>query len=76
MAEDITGVIVPNFSNDNINYRIPDSNTTPSLSTKDYFYTPETKNFIFKTESQRTFVEIDFWGFDNSFFNGKTFTTV
>jgi len=73
---DITKSILPNYSPDNIGYRIPDEITNRALSETDYFYTPETKNFIFMEKGQKTFIEIDFWGFDNSFFNGKAFTTV
>lgn len=70
-------IIAPTYSPDFINYRIPDSDVTPSISNKDYFYSPDNKNFIFKSSNGVVSnVNIDFWGVDNSYFNNKAFTTI
>lgn len=70
-------IIPPTYSPDFINYRIPDKDVTPSISNKDYFYSPDNKNFIFKSSNGVVSnVNIDFWGVDNSYFNNKAFTTI
>jgi len=70
-------IIAPTYSPDFINYRIPDNDVTPSISNKDYFYSPDNKNFIFKSANGVVSnVNIDFWGVDNSYFNNKAFTTI
>lgn len=77
MAQDITNLIAPTFSSNKINYRIPDNSLTPTMADKDYFYSPEEKVFIFMDKpGEKNFVTIDFIGFDNSFFDGKTFKTI
>lgn len=70
--------IIPTYSVDYVDYRIPDQITSPTISSKDYFYTPQNKNFIFKTSTQTfSYVNIDFWGFDNSYLvNNRNFTTI
>ena len=70
-------IIAPTYSPEFINYRIPDNDVTPSISNKDYFYSPDNKNFIFKSSNGVVSnVNIDFWGVDNSYFNNKAFTTI
>ena len=70
-------IIAATYSPDFINYRIPDNNVTPSISSKDYFYSAKNKNFIFKSSNVIvSSVNIDFWGVDNSYFNNNTFTTI
>jgi hypothetical protein len=70
-------IILPTISPDYLSYRIPDNNINPTISSKDYFYTPTNKDFIFKASNGTvTYVNIDFWAFDNSFFNNKIFTTL
>jgi hypothetical protein len=64
-------IIAATYSPDFINYWIPDNNVTPAISSKDYFYSANNKNFIFKFSNG-----IDFWGVDNSYFNNNTFTTI
>lgn len=70
--------ILPTYTPEYVNYRIPDQLVSPTISNKDYFYTPINKNFIFKTSSQTiSYVNIDFWGFDNSYLiNNRNFTTI
>lgn len=69
-------LILPTYSPNYLNYRIPDNITSPVISKKDYFYTPDNKNFMFKEGDKVTSVNIDFWGVDNSYFNNNAFTTI
>jgi len=70
-------LILPTYGPDFINYRIPDQITSPTISSKDYFYTADNKDFIFKqSNGVVSYINIDFLGLDNSYFNNRIFTTV
>jgi hypothetical protein len=72
-------IILPTYGN-NLLYRIPDYSVNPTIPglEKDYFVSPINKNFIFKNSSGVvTYVNIDFWGLDNSYLVGNNkFTTI
>lgn len=69
--------ILPTYEPNFINYRYPDNTTTPGVSSKDYFYSVNNKNFYFKNETGIvSSVNIDFLNLDNLYFNKRIFTKV
>jgi hypothetical protein len=69
-------LILPTYSPNYVDFKIPDQITNPELSSKDYFYSPDNKDFVFKDGEVNTTVNIDFWSLDCSYFNNKFFTTI
>lgn len=70
-------IILPTYGPDFLNYRYPDQSVSPLISNKDYFYTADNKNFVYKNESGVvTNVNIDFLSIDNLYFNNRIYTKV
>lgn len=69
--------ILPKYSKDNIDYRLPDQEVNPSISNKDFFISPVSKDFFFKAKnSEAVTVTVDFLGLDHLYWNKIIYTKV
>jgi hypothetical protein len=69
-------IITPSYGPDNLKYRIPDNDTSPAISQKDYFYSANGKYFLYKQlGSTLTNVRLDFYNLDCAYFINNNFTT-
>lgn len=73
----IQQLILPNYSTEFIPYRIPDECLNSTVASKDYLYTANNKDFIFKAvDGTVSYVNIDFFNLDNSYFINNSFRTI
>jgi len=73
----IQQLILPNYSTELIPYRIPDECLNSTIASNDYLYTANNKDFIFKTaDGTISYVNIDFFNLDNSYFINNSFRTI